>query len=123
MAILTLGPTPGAVTSCACPRIALSQDSRRIAVAPRPKLPIELHLESRRRRGPTLATGHRAWGGPGRARAGPHTLSPPLISQALPATRPVLHGAVFLGVTIVLLPAAASRSALRAVACDRLRRT
>jgi hypothetical protein len=76
-----------------------------------------------RRRGSAIAPDLRPWGGPGRARADPHALSPPLISQALPATRPVLYGAVFLGVTIVPLPAAASRSALRAVACDRLRRT
>ena len=42
----------------------------------------------------------------------------PLINQALLGAQLVLHRAVFLGDTIVPLTAAASRSALRAVACE-----
>jgi len=41
-----------------------------------------------RRRGPAIAPGLRPWGGPGRARAGPHALSPPLIYWAHPGTQP-----------------------------------
>jgi hypothetical protein len=54
---------------------------------------------------------------------GPGALGPPLINQAFLGTQLVLQGAVFLGDTMVPLTAAASRSAFRAAACDRLRRT
>ena len=59
---------------------------------------------------PAIAPGLRPLGRPRPARAGPHALSSPLICWAHPATRPALHGAVFLGGLIVPLPAAASRS-------------
>jgi hypothetical protein len=45
------------------------------------------------------ALGLRPWGGPGR-RAGPHALSPPLISRLSRPATVVLRGAVFLGASL-----------------------
>ena len=95
-----------------CLRLGVSTTSSSRGLSPPSDRPCRAY--SRRHRcaapRPAIAPGLRPLGRPRLARAGPHALSSPLICWAHPATRPALHGAVFLGGLIVPLPAAASRS-------------